>query len=112
MKKTLLAGIAALFLATGAATAEVPTQYRGLWCWSKNTNAQHRCRKSGVDESSRSIGRDYIEVTEANENSCRVIAVKRTTKGHRVYVACSDGPVDVDLWFDAHGRLHNIERKQ
>jgi hypothetical protein len=44
MKKTLLTGIAALFLATGTAHAvEIPKQYRGVWCHTRWDTIYERC---------------------------------------------------------------------
>jgi hypothetical protein len=109
MKKIFLASVVAqsVLSASAAMSAEVPAQYRGLWCWSmRGTGPGHRCRDKEINDSSRAIGRDYIDLIEANENDCTVVAVKRRAKGHRLYVACNDGPVDVDLWLDARKRLH------
>jgi hypothetical protein len=56
---------AALLVAAGA---EVPAQYRGLWCEAQD-GAYYRCREA-TGESSRLIRRDGFNVTE--EGDCRV----------------------------------------
>jgi hypothetical protein len=122
MKKLLLTSVAALFLTTGIASAasiEVPKQYRGLWCYSNGNNniaRYYRCRKA-TGEDYEHIGRTHMKIDE--ENSCPIIAVKPTAKGHRLTWRClpsatlPDGtefePVtksgNVDVWL-VHDRLH------
>ena len=95
---------------TPAAAAEVPAQYRGLWCSVPRTDGTryYRCRHA-TGEDSREIRRDGFNIFE--EGDCRINTVTRTAKGHRLRVTCRGGPSDieperVDLWFDARGRLH------
>ena len=87
-----------------AADAEVPAQYRGLWCEARD-GTYYRCRKA-TGESSRLIRRDGFNITE--EPDCRVNAVTPTAKGHRLRMRCQGEPelVDVNLRLDARGRLH------
>ena len=106
---TSLLGLAILMASTiiAAAAAEVPAQYRGLWCEARD-GTYYRCRKA-TSESSRLIRRDGFNITE--EPDCRVNAVTPITKGHRLRMRCtetSDEPelVDVNLRVDARGRLH------
>jgi hypothetical protein len=84
--------------------AEVPAQYRGLWCEARD-GTYYRCRKA-TDESSRLIRRDGFNITE--EGDCRVNAVVPTAKGHRLWMRCTDKRelVNVDLRLDGRGRLH------
>jgi hypothetical protein len=125
MKKLLLTSVAALFLATGTASAasiEVPKQYRGLWCYSNGKNniaRYYRCREA-TGEDYEYIGRSRMKIDE--ETSCPIIAVKPTAKGHRLTWRCLSstatlpdgtevnvGPIiksgNVDVWL-VHGRLH------
>jgi hypothetical protein len=108
MKYATLLGLAILMASiTAAAGAEVPAQYRGLWCEARD-GTSYRCRKA-TDESSRLIRRDGFNITE--EGDCRVYAVTPIAKGHRLRMRCtgtSDEPelVDVNLRLDARGRLH------
>ena len=90
---------------TAAAGAEVPAQYRGLWCdANRDGTIMYRCRKA-TDESSRLIRRDGFNITE--EGDCRVNAVTPTAKGHRLRMRCTDASVpEVNLRLDARGRLH------
>jgi hypothetical protein len=115
MKKLLLAGVTALSVlsASPAMSAEVPAQYRGLWCFPdikniKNSTPLYRCRKAN-DESYQYVGRDSIKVDE--EGDCPIAAVRPTAKGHRLTLGCppdrvSESPKYIDLWLDRRGRLH------
>jgi hypothetical protein len=113
MKKLLLAGAALVLMATSALSTQpvvVPAQYRGLWCFNKKVTYLYRCRQAN-DESYQNIGRNRMKVDE--ENSCPIIAVKPTAKGHRLSWKCPPNveayvppPGSVDLWLDARGRLH------
>ncbi len=91
---------------TAAAGAEVPAQYRGLWCEARD-GAYYRCRKA-TSESSRLIRRDGFNITE--EPDCLVNAVTPLAKGgHRLRMRCTGNEpelVDVNLRLDARGRLH------
>jgi hypothetical protein len=127
MKRLLLAGIAALSVlyasAASAQSAKIPAKYRGAWCWSTYHGHQddhaHRCRKAELDDhgvsafgASRVIGRNYVKVAEA-ETDCSVVAVKRIAKGHRLYMACTDGPIEIDLQLDSRtGQLTWTERNE
>ena len=105
MKYATLLGLVTLMASiTAAASAEVPAQYRGLWCEARD-GTHYRCRKA-TDESSRLIRRDGFNITE--EGDCRVNAVTPTAKGHRLRMRCTDEPelVNVNLRLDARGRLH------
>jgi hypothetical protein len=106
----LLAGIAALLMATSALSAQpvvVPAKYRGLWCSNTNGTKLYRCRQAN-NESYQSIGRDRIKIDE--ENSCLISAIRPTAKGHRLSVDCPPNvpypPKHIDLWLDTRGRLH------
>jgi hypothetical protein len=61
VKKLLLTGIAALFLATGTAHAEmyIPQKYRGLWC-SQSGTQYYRCDKRPDSEDNIEIRADRI----------------------------------------------------
>ena len=92
---------------TAAAGAEVPAQYRGLWCDARD-GTYYRCRKA-TDEGYQHIRRDRIKLSE--EGDCHITAVTPTTKGHRLRVYCPPGvlpdpPEHVNLRLDARGRLH------
>ena len=92
---------------TAAAGAEVPAQYRGLWCDARD-GTYYRCRKA-TDEGYQHIRRDRIKLSE--EGDCHITAVMPTTKGHRLRVNCPPGvlpdpPEHVNVRLDARGRLH------
>ena len=82
---------------TAAAGAEVPAQYRGLWC--DDSKGYYRCRKA-TSEAYLHIRRDRINLSE--EGDCRITAVTSSAKGHRLRVYCppgvlSDPPEHVNL---------------
>ena len=89
-----------------AASAEVPAQYRGLWCSAPDTNGTryYRCR-SATDEAYLDIRRNRINLTE--ESDCYVNVVVSIAKGHRLHVYCPNvgDPDLVDLRLDTRGRL-------
>jgi hypothetical protein len=94
----------ALAIAT-VARADVPTQYRGLWCG--GSKGYYRCRKA-TSEDYLHIRRDRINLSE--EGDCRITAVTPIAKGHRLRVYCPpdvlpDPPEHVNLRLDARGRL-------
>ena len=94
-------------LVVPVAGAEVPAQYRGLWCEARD-GTYYRCREA-TSEGYRHIRRDRIKLSE--EGDCPVTAVTPTTKGHRLRVNCHpdvlpDPPEHVNLRLDARGRLH------
>jgi hypothetical protein len=68
---------------TAAAGAEVPAQYRGLWC--DDSKGYYRCRKA-TSEAYLHIRRDRINLSE--EGDCRITAVTSSAKGHRLRVYC------------------------
>jgi hypothetical protein len=80
MKKTLLTGVAVLFLATGAAHAEqslLPSGFLGDWCMSKNSDGDiaHRKEVVGPCKKTLSIGGkgfrnngDYCKYDDAVRN--------------------------------------------
>ena len=74
-----------------AAGAEVPAQYRGLWCSVLGTDGTryYRCRHA-TGEDYLEIRRDRINLTE--ENDGRINAVTPIAKGHRLRVRCPDAP--------------------
>jgi hypothetical protein len=86
-----------------ADAAEVPAQYRGLWC-DRDDGSYYRCRKA-TSEGYMDIGRNRIKVDE--ETSCRIATVKPTAKGHRLTLTpdCSavEPPKYIDLRLDARG---------
>ena len=90
-----------------AAGAEVPAQYRGLWC-DDSKGYYHRCRKA-TSEGYLHVRRDRINLSE--EGDCRITAVTPNARGHRLRVDCPpevlpDPPEHVNLRLDARGRLH------
>jgi hypothetical protein len=100
---------------SSAPSAEVPAQYRGLWCFRdiknvKDSTPLYRCRKAN-DESYQYVGRDSIKVDE--EGGCPIAAVRPTAKGHRLTLDCPPDRVPkvsakyIDLWLDRRGRLHS-----
>jgi hypothetical protein len=105
---TLLLGLAILMTSVlAAAGAEVPAQYRGLWCEARD-GTYYRCREA-TSEGYQHIHRDRIRLSE--EGDCHITAVTPTTKGHRLRVYCPPGvlpdpPEHVNLRLDARGRLH------
>jgi hypothetical protein len=93
-------------IALGVAFADVPAQYRGLWC--DGSKGYYRCREA-TSEGYLHIRRDRINLSE--EGDCRITAVTPSAKGHRLRVYCPaaglpDPPEHVNLRLDARGRLH------
>jgi hypothetical protein len=68
-------------LVAPAAGAEVPAQYRGLWC--DGSKGYYRCREA-TSEAYLDIRRDRINLSE--EGDCRITAVTSSAKGHRLRV--------------------------
>ena len=107
MTKLAIFALAVLMASVlAAAGAEVPAQYRGLWC--DDSKGYYRCRKA-TSEAYLHIRRDRINLSE--EGDCRITAVTSSAKGHRLRVYCppdvlSDPPEHVNLRLDARGRLH------
>jgi hypothetical protein len=100
--------------AANAAGAEVPAQYRGMWCHTlKGPLYYYRCRKAN-SEGSFYIRPDrlYLGEPDSTTGDCRAISVRPSAKGHRVSVDCGrpttgDKPVKgVNLWLDVRGHLH------
>jgi hypothetical protein len=89
---------------TAAAGAEVPAQYRGLWCEARD-GTYYRCREA-TSEAARLIRRDGFNITE--EGDCRINAVTSIAKGHRLRMRCTGTsvPEHDNLRLDARGRLH------
>jgi hypothetical protein len=105
MSRSLLIAVTMLAaLVVPVAGAEVPAQYRGLWCEARD-GTYYRCREA-TSEASRYISRNRINITE--EPDCRIIAVTAIAKGHRLRVRCGDSesPEHVNLRLDGRGRLH------
>jgi hypothetical protein len=99
-------------LVAPAAGAEVPAQYRGLWC--DGSKGYYRCREA-TSEGYLHIRRDRINLSE--EGDCRITAVTPIAKGHRLRVYCPpdvlpDPPEHVNLRLDARGRLHLDSRRR
>jgi hypothetical protein len=101
---------AALLVATPAsAGAEVPAQYRGLWCAGSNGTRYYRCQEA-TGEGSPQILRKRLYLTE--EGSCHIVAVTPTAKDHRLRLRCDPsarlyGQSEVvNLRLDARDRLH------
>ena len=110
MKTPLLAGVAVLLLATGAAHAEmyIPQKYRGLWC-SISGISYYRCDKNPNSEDSITISAERISVgTEENWELCGIGIGWPTKKGHIFTVGCPKKKISlgVALWLDTRGRLH------
>jgi hypothetical protein len=82
MKKLLLAGVAVLFLATGAAHAvEIPKQYRGAWCETKWRTIYKRCPSADFE-----IKQTYWTTVES---TCTVSAIRKSKYGgHRLSAVC------------------------
>jgi hypothetical protein len=91
---TLTATIAVTTLVATAAGAEVPAQYRGLWCSVPGTagTRYYRCRHA-TGEDCLAIRRDRINLTE--ESDCRINAVAPIAKDHRLRVSCPDAIIVV-----------------
>jgi hypothetical protein len=79
-----IAGIAALFLATGTAhVVEIPKQYRGEWCATKWKTIYKRCRSADAF----SVLRDAWGV---DDESCTLTAIRKSRYGgHRLFGTCS-----------------------
>jgi hypothetical protein len=93
-------------------SAEVPVQYRGLWCASRPSGSYHyRCREATGEDSVAITRKDlYLGEPDSALADCTAIAIKRTVKGHRIYMACTNEPVDIDIWLDARGRLRMMAK--
>jgi len=87
MKRLLLSGIAALFLATGAAhAAEIPKQYHGWWCPTEWKTIYERCHKE--DELvAFIIGRTWWGL---DDEGCTLTAISKSKYGgHRLSGKCA-----------------------
>ena len=111
LQKLLLVGVAALFLATGAAHAvEIPKQYRGAWCDTKWPTIYKRCSSADFE-----IKRTYWTTVES---TCTVSAIRKSKYGgHRLLATCEgdegsrDMPkrAEVRWWLGSNGtRLQAI----
>jgi hypothetical protein len=117
MLKLCTALVAAAFLfASTAEGAEVPPQYRGLWCELPNSNGDvhRRCREADsegyLDIRRNSIG-DFGENTGG---PCRVHNATPFKNSHRIAVRCSQAWALTDQWLvainlrlDGRGRLQS-----
>ena len=90
------------------AGAEVPAQYRGLWCEARD-GTYYRCQV-GNSDSSPDIHRNYLILTE--EGRCSVVTVTPKAGDHRLRLRCDADARTyhqsevVNLRIDARGRLH------
>ena len=77
-----IAGIAALFLATGTVhAAEIPKQYRGAWCETKWQTIYKRCPSADFE-----VKRTYWTTVES---TCTPSAVRKSRYGgHRLLAIC------------------------
>jgi hypothetical protein len=106
MSKTMITATLALAFISTARAAEVPKQYRGLWC--EGGQGYYRC-KQATSESYLNIRRDRINLSE--ESDCRITAVTPRAEGHRLRVRCpsdamADSPKQINLRIDGRGRLY------
>jgi hypothetical protein len=112
VKKTILLALVLAncqMLLRSAEGAEVPAQYRGLWC--DGSKGYYRCREA-TSESYLHIRRDRINLFE--EADCRITGVMPIAKGHRLRVDCPPAdlrPTHLNLRLDANGRLHRYGDK-
>jgi hypothetical protein len=107
MKKLLLTGIAALFLATGAArAAEIPKQYRGTWCYTEWRTIYERCS----DET----GIVFTKIKSTTWENCTLTAIGRSKYGgHRLLGTCGSRskPTEERWWLGSNNtRLQIIEK--
>jgi hypothetical protein len=96
------------------ASAEIPAQYRGLWCHTlKGPFYYYRCREANAEGYLQINRRHHLHLGEDDSgyDDCDLIAIKPNAKGHRLYVACEKGPADVDLRLDSRGHLHINDRE-
>jgi hypothetical protein len=109
MSRAALLCCTALALVLGASvaqSAEVPPQYRGLWC--TNDGKWHtRCRGRDFE-----IRRDSITFIE--DGPCRMGKVTPLKDGHRIGLHCpksdsgfGESLIAIKLRFDRRGRLHD-----
>jgi hypothetical protein len=109
MKPFILAGVAALSVlaASAAMSAEVPAQYRGSWCAGPGApDYYYRCRQATGEDSMKITRKDlYLAEPDQTLSDCTAIVIRRTAKGHRIYMACTNEPADIDIWLDARGHL-------
>ena len=128
MKKLLLTGIAALFLATGTATAqspkaELPDAMLGDWCgqyayhFTDERDAEHWWRNTGDDDDYDCANRGGIRVRKDGwdyarfgpQGSCKFVSVQllkdeptqanRPGDVYRVHADCKDG---AETWCEAY----------
>jgi hypothetical protein len=85
MKKILLAGCAALFLATGTAhAAEISKQYRGTWCYTEWRTIYERC--------SGETGIVFTEINSTTWGECTLTGISRSKYGgHKLLGTCTRG---------------------
>jgi hypothetical protein len=88
MKKPLLAGIAALLLATGAAHADVlPASIRGDYCWGGNTDKVLYKRGEPCSSNAAVFSRTHYE--NARDVDCDFIKIKKISKTvYRIQADC------------------------
>jgi hypothetical protein len=87
MKTTLLAGVAVLFLATGTAhAAEIPKQYRGLWCQTKWNTIWKRCPDGELEIARRGWGME--------DEDCALTAIRKSKYGGHILFGKCRGPDD------------------
>src|SRR5262249_31985238 len=107
MKKLLLTSIATLFLATGTAHAiEIPKQYRGGWCSTKQKDTYRRCilHDPELDLSIERTG------WGGDDWYCEVLAVhsSKYVGGHTLKAKCSQADVESsETEIEEHWRLNS-----
>jgi hypothetical protein len=108
MKKALLSGIAVLSVLTASAamSAEVPAQYRGLWCASRPSGSYYyRCRQA-TGEDSTSLVKTFISKSRTLRLPiAQPLSSSEPSKATGYTWACTNEPADIDIWLDARGHL-------
>jgi hypothetical protein len=110
MRSFIIAAAMLAVLVAPAAAAEVPSQYRGLWCDLPGSGGSlyRRCRHA-TSEGYLDIRRHRIGDFE-EYGACRIRNVTPFRNGHRLALRCPTTESDVELAeiklrLDARGRL-------
>jgi len=111
VKKLLLTGSAALFLATGTAHADlyISPQYRGIWCSVNNSHDVFRRCREPDSEVYIEVRADRISVGfEGDLELCGIRTRWLTQNGLAFTVGCPKHKfsLQMELQLDADGRLH------
>jgi hypothetical protein len=99
MKKLFLTSIAALFLATGAAHADVlPASIRSDYCWGGNTDKVLYKRGEPCSSNAASFSRTHYE--NARDVDCDFIKIKKISKRvYRIQADCVDSHTQPKRYF-------------